>query len=160
MSASFRQLPKVDVLLREPRLACWPHDVAVDAARWAIERARDALRADRAMPDVARIAGDRAGLLARGRMRPVINATGVVIHTNLGRAPWAEEAVNAAMDVARGYCNLELELATGRRGGRVARVEKGGLHGWGASPVGVVAPRGPALPHRAAQRCPVGKGEG
>ncbi len=119
MSASFRQLPKVDVLLRDPRLAGLPHDVAVEAARWAIERARGELRAERAMPDVARIAVDRAELLAHGRMRPVINATGVVIHTNLGRAPWAEEAVNAAMGVARGYCNLELELATGRRGGRM-----------------------------------------
>ena len=47
-------LPKVDVLLREPRLACWSHDVAVDAARWAIERARADLRAERAMPVSAR----------------------------------------------------------------------------------------------------------
>lgn len=119
MSASFRQLPKVDVLLREPALAAHPHEVAVEAARFALDRARGELRAERPMPDVARLAGERADLLARGRMRPVINATGVVIHTNLGRAPWPAEAVNAAADVARGYCNLELELATGRRGGRM-----------------------------------------
>lgn len=51
-------------------------------------------------------------------LRPVINATGIVLHTNLGRAPLAEAAVSRLVEVARGYGNLELRLATGERGGR------------------------------------------
>jgi L-seryl-tRNA(Ser) seleniumtransferase len=56
------------------------------------------------------------------RLRPVINATGVILHTNLGRAPLSAEAAAAAADVAGRYVNLELDLATGRRGGRHALV--------------------------------------
>ncbi len=62
----------------------------------------------------------RADLLARrtGSLKPVVNATGIVIHTNLGRAPLAPEAVEAIERVARGYSNLEYELASGERGSR------------------------------------------
>src|SRR5207237_273566 len=59
---------------------------------------------------------------ARPKLRPVINATGVVLHTNLGRAPAAEEAARAAYDAARGYLNLELDLDTGKRSSRSAAV--------------------------------------
>src|SRR5207245_10514623 len=54
----------------------------------------------------------------RLKLRPVINATGIVLHTNLGRAPVAEAAVRAAADAAAGYLNLELDLATGARSSR------------------------------------------
>jgi L-seryl-tRNA(Ser) seleniumtransferase len=69
-------------------------------------------------------ATDDPDLLARGRqalrpsLRRVLNATGVVLHTNLGRAPLAEDAVDRVVATARGYANLELDLDTGRRGGR------------------------------------------
>src|SRR5690349_16194983 len=53
---------------------------------------------------------------ARGSLRPVINATGVVIHTNLGRAPLAEAAIDRVASIARGYSNLEYDIAAGRRG--------------------------------------------
>ncbi len=70
---------------------------------------------------------DRAAALLRlrrrGRLQPVVNATGVVLHTNLGRAPLAAAAIRAVGDVAAGYCNLEYDLATGERGGRGAHVE-------------------------------------
>ncbi len=57
-------------------------------------------------------------------LRKVINASGVIIHTNLGRAPLADEARNAAIDAASRYCNLEYDLATGKRGKRGVRAEK------------------------------------
>ncbi len=57
-------------------------------------------------------------------LRRVINASGVIIHTNLGRAPLADEARNAAIDAASRYCNLEYDLATGKRGKRGVRAEK------------------------------------
>ena len=118
--ALLRQLPKVDVLLRDPALAASPRGLVVAVAREVL----DALRADilagavEELPDIpARVA---AGVqrLSEGRLRPVINATGVVVHTNLGRAPWSS-AVRAAVAEISGYCNLELELETGKRGGRL-----------------------------------------
>src|SRR5205807_2323289 len=60
----------------------------------------------------------RLGQEFRPKLRPVINATGIVLHTNLGRAPVAEEAARAAYEAARGYLNLELDLETGKRSSR------------------------------------------
>ncbi|CEO87506.1 L-seryl-tRNA(Sec) selenium transferase (Part 2) [Syntrophaceticus schinkii] len=57
-------------------------------------------------------------------MRPVINASGVVLHTNLGRAPLSDAAIKAVTNVARGYCNLEMDLDSGERGERYSHVEK------------------------------------
>jgi L-seryl-tRNA(Ser) seleniumtransferase len=61
---------------------------------------------------------ERLGRELRPKLRPVINATGIVLHTNLGRAPIAEEAAKAAYEAARGYLNLELDLETGKRSSR------------------------------------------
>jgi L-seryl-tRNA(Ser) seleniumtransferase len=58
----------------------------------------------------------------RPALRPVLNVTGILIHTGLGRSPLAQEAVEAVVEIARGYCNLELDLETGRRGRRTACV--------------------------------------
>ncbi len=67
---------------------------------------------------VAARAAERLERESRPQLRPVINATGVVLHTNLGRAPMAEAAARAAYDAARGYLNLELDLETGKRSSR------------------------------------------
>src|SRR3954470_23930945 len=93
--------PSVDALARSLGDVGLPHPMLVDAARAAIA-AGD--------PDSAR---DRAESMARTLLRPVINATGVILHTNLGRAPLAVSVP------ARGT-NLELDLATGKRGSRTA----------------------------------------
>src|SRR5207247_2403020 len=61
---------------------------------------------------------------ARPSLRPVLNATGTLLHTNLGRAPLADEAIARIVAVARGYSNLELDLESGERGSRYAHVER------------------------------------
>ena len=68
------------------------------------------------------LVAERLATWTAPRLRPVINGTGVVLHTNLGRAPLSQEAAAAAADVAAGYSNLELDLDSGRRGDRYALV--------------------------------------
>jgi len=103
-----RELPSVD------RLATAVARAELQARREELLNGGDA-RADETVDLVAR---------ARARLRRVLNATGVVVHTNLGRAPLAAEAQAAVAAVADGYCNLELDLAAGARGSRQAHVEE------------------------------------
>jgi L-seryl-tRNA(Ser) seleniumtransferase len=124
-----RALPKIDELLRRPELATLPDS---EAPRWALAQAARALVEARRK---AILAGEDAGTevtcedvaraaraLARPSLRPIVNATGVVLHTNFGRAPLAEEAVARVAAVARGYSNLEYDEAARERGSRHAHV--------------------------------------
>lgn len=98
-----------------------PHHLAVVAAREAISAARGAILAGGHAPaeeDLIAAAAARARELARPSLRPLINATGVVLHTNLGRAPLAPAALDQVLAVARGYSNLEYDLERGERGSR------------------------------------------
>jgi L-seryl-tRNA(Ser) seleniumtransferase len=102
-----------------------PHALAVTAARRAIDEARDALRAGNEAPlDLTARARELLNALQRPSLRQVLNATGVIIHTNLGRAPLAEAAQTAVALTAAGYSNLELDLDSGARGSRQAHVER------------------------------------
>jgi L-seryl-tRNA(Ser) seleniumtransferase len=114
----YRALPKVDLLAAHPSLGAYAPAVRTAAARDAVAAARTALSEGRPLPDVAADALERARALDGGRLRPVINATGVVVHTNLGRAPWSASA-RAAAARAAGACDLEVDLASGARGGRL-----------------------------------------
>lgn len=122
MANPYRALPSVDALLAEPSLKRLNNrELAADVAREAIEAARRAIADGCAQPSHASIAADAALRAARALeapLRPLINATGVILHTNLGRAPLAEEAVEAMAAVSRGYSNLEIDVETGRRGSR------------------------------------------
>jgi L-seryl-tRNA(Ser) seleniumtransferase len=115
-----RRLPSVERLLQDPAVARLleeaPRSVVVAAAREAVARAR---RGRGGVPDDwgAEIA-ERAGRIARRSLRPVLNATGVVLHTNLGRAPLAPAALEAAAAVGAGYSSLEFDLEAGVRGHR------------------------------------------
>jgi L-seryl-tRNA(Ser) seleniumtransferase len=115
-----RRLPQVDRLVRELDADGLPRPVVVDAVRTVIARARKRKTAPEDVLDLARreLAARRARLL-----RPLINATGVIIHTNLGRAPLSQRAIDAVVRAASGYTNLELDLETGRRGDRYVHVE-------------------------------------
>ncbi len=101
-----------------------PHALAVRAARQAIDEQRDAVRSGASpVVDVRVRAREVLEEIGGPRYRRVINATGVVIHTNLGRAPLARSAREALTRVAEGYSNLELDLESGERGSRHAHVE-------------------------------------
>lgn len=123
---SLRNLPAVDTLLNQPAVASLLNEFArpelVHCIRSVLEQRRAALLAGESPDlDVAALALDVRQMLYRRiqpNLRRVINATGVVLHTNLGRAPLAEEALEAVNDVAAGYSNLEYNLEQGRRGSR------------------------------------------
>jgi L-seryl-tRNA(Ser) seleniumtransferase len=126
-----RALPSVEELLQTEPLrsvaAHSPHPVAVAAAREEIERCRDELRRGNGATDLAELATSAAAVLEQRespRLRGVINATGVVVHTNLGRAPLGSAAMEALERAARGYSNLEYDLDRGERGSRHAHVEE------------------------------------
>ncbi|MGH9042243.1 MAG: L-seryl-tRNA(Sec) selenium transferase, partial [Acidimicrobiia bacterium] len=113
-----RALPSVDSVILA--LSGLPHHLAVDVARAAVEHARAAAEAGSVVEPEAVVddARRRAEELTARLLRPVINATGVIIHTNLGRAPLAAGALGAAGRVGQGYSNLEYRLDEGRRGSR------------------------------------------
>jgi L-seryl-tRNA(Ser) seleniumtransferase len=120
MTDSRRQLPSVDRLLHQPAirdlLEIAPRGAVVAAVRESIEAARTR----RAGPPDHWEEDVRERLVRRttASLVPVLNATGVVLHTNLGRAPLADAAVEAITSIARGYSNLELDLPSGTRGSR------------------------------------------
>jgi len=128
---ALRALPSVERLLGTEPLrsaaAVIPRPLAVAAAREAIERRRALLLAgEPAGTGAAELAAEAAidaTRRARPSLRPVINATGIVVHTNLGRAPLPPEAVEAVAATAGGYSNLEYDLETGARGSRHRHVE-------------------------------------
>jgi L-seryl-tRNA(Ser) seleniumtransferase len=113
-----RDLPSVDELLRDERLAREPHDLAVEAARSALARAREEIAAGNDPEPLVDVVLEELGRARSPSLRRVLNATGVLIHTNLGRAPLAEAALARVAEVGRGYSNLEYDLAHGERGSR------------------------------------------
>jgi L-seryl-tRNA(Ser) seleniumtransferase len=124
----YRNLPAVNDVLAESPLAelidRHGRDSVVAAVRAELGELRQAL-ARGATPDgaasaaaVARRVSDRLASTLQPKLVGVINATGIVLHTNLGRAPIAEEAARAAHEAAAGYLNLELDLESGKRSSR------------------------------------------
>ncbi|MGI8586055.1 MAG: L-seryl-tRNA(Sec) selenium transferase, partial [Thermoleophilaceae bacterium] len=128
LAGRLRALPSVEELAA--RLDGVPHAVAVSAARAAIADRRGAIVVDGDgaggppdLDDLERTARARAAAAMRPSLRPVINATGVIVHTNLGRAPLAPAAIEAVTAVAGGYSSLEYDLEAGRRGSRHVHAE-------------------------------------
>ncbi len=125
-----RHLPPVHAVLDRPALAdlllSKSRERIVEAVRAAIEEARGNLGAGREVAvDIDTFARRAAELLLTERpsLRPVLNATGILLNTGLGRAPLAAEAAEAVDRVVRGYCNLEFDLDRGERGQRTGGVE-------------------------------------
>ena len=114
-----RDLPSVDELAGDERLAsAAPRSLLVSAVRSALARAREEIQAGADPGDlVDRVELELANAEA-ARLRRAINATGVIVHTNLGRAPLAQKALDRVSEVAGGYSNLEYDLGEGGRGSR------------------------------------------
>ena len=111
--------PSVDSVVRRLDDGAVPRPLVVETVREVIAEAR--LDPD---VDIDTEARRRLDLLQKALPRRVINATGVLLHTNLGRAPLSYDAAAAAAEVARGYSNTELDLTTGQRGKRNAPIER------------------------------------
>jgi len=130
VASDFRKIPSVDKVLADERLKpladTYPHDWLVKLIRRCLERERTAVTAGKkASPPsaVAEAVYNQVKAMEVPSLRPVINASGVILHTNLGRAPLSREATEAMSTVARGYSNLEFELDSGTRGSRQVHVE-------------------------------------
>src|SRR6185312_10220502 len=116
-----RQVPSVDTLLRRAELAPLWRELGPQGARRVIGECLAALRAAPTVEGLENLGAAlhaAAGRRLQPSLRAVINATGVVLHTNLGRAPLARAAVERMAEIAGGYCNLELDLGSGRRARR------------------------------------------
>ena len=113
-----RDLPSVDELLDDGRLAAAPRDLALAAARAALERAREEIKVGRDPGPVVETAVAELARLRAPSLRRVLNATGVIVHTNLGRAPLGEAALARVVEIGSGYSNLEYDLERGQRGSR------------------------------------------
>ncbi|HEY3992383.1 MAG TPA: L-seryl-tRNA(Sec) selenium transferase [Ktedonobacteraceae bacterium] len=125
----FRLLPAVDELLQSSRgqqlSATYTRSLALHAIRASLDEARAAIRAGQPCPTAEALlttASIRLEHTQRPHLRTVINATGVIINTNLGRAPLSQDALEAVRQVAGGYSNLEYDLEAGERGSRHSHV--------------------------------------
>lgn len=128
-SAQFRLLPAIDELLQssagQSLIAAYTRPLVLRALRTSLAEARSAIRAGQPCPSFETLLTTTTALLEHAQhpsLQTVINATGVVINTNLGRAPLSAEALEAVRQVAGGYSNLEYVLEAGERGSRHGHV--------------------------------------
>ncbi|MGH9204436.1 MAG: L-seryl-tRNA(Sec) selenium transferase, partial [Vicinamibacterales bacterium] len=123
----YRSLPSVDRILLDERVRGLGNgEQLTEIVREALEVARGSVAAGGKAPTTDQIIENVLGLahlVYAPSLRPVINATGVIIHTNLGRAPLSDEAIEAMASVSRGYSNLEFDLDSGERGSRHVHLE-------------------------------------
>jgi len=131
MSSEFRKLPSVDEVVSHEGLRelqeSYPRALLVDLARQSLESARASISGGAQCPTLGEVVESisrRLDALAEPGLRPVVNASGVLLHTNLGRAPLSREAARATYPVATGYSNLEFDLEQGRRSSRHVYVEQ------------------------------------
>jgi len=132
--ALLRNLPAIDKLLATPCLTelaeSQPHILIVEAAQQTVDRLRRQLLDEKAampeldLPTITAQVAARVAELATPSLRRVINVTGTLLHTNLGRAPLCSNALQAVTTVAQGYSNLEYDLDAGQRGKRFTHVEE------------------------------------
>lgn len=128
--AELRDLPSVDTLLQTVEASAlvrlYGRSLTLNAIRAALDQARSRFKDGHSLPDEAKLLDwtrQKLELWLKPSLRPVINASGVIIHTNLGRSPLSEETVRAIRQVSMVYSNLEYDLDAGRRGSRLVHAE-------------------------------------
>lgn len=129
LKAKFRQLPSVDKLLLDERIKklSLVHEELVDVIRRRLAETRSAISQGGAVPSFDEVVTQvvaGASTLEHVSLRPVINATGTVLHTNLGRAPLSPEAIRAMELASCSYSNLEFDLDRGKRGSRLVHIDQ------------------------------------
>lgn len=131
MKTERRQLPSVDSLLSDARLKAFEHTfprgLVLELVRQHLGQIRLSIGRGNPCPPFQEIVESvyaQVQALTHLSLRPVINATGVILHTNLGRAPLCQEAIAAMGLVSERYSNLEFDLDSGRRGSRQAHIER------------------------------------
>lgn len=132
----FRELPSVNELIRTPEIAALAQSqggaAVTDAVRDVLERLRTEISSGLlddaslriALSGISNAVETRLQQSLRPSLRPVINATGVILHTNLGRAPLAQAAINGIRELAGGYTNLEFDIESGERGKRDSHADR------------------------------------
>ena len=130
MNTQLRNLPKVDDVLSYMNQSTIPHGILVACIRDVLATYRTAIKAGKhenasllSVEDIAQAAQAMGQTRMKPTLQPVINGTGIVLHTNLGRAPMPEAVAQHVKDVAMGYATLEYSLETGRRGSRTKGIE-------------------------------------
>jgi len=158
----FRKLPSVDDVVRDPATgalaASCGHEAVVEAARAVLARLREEIASglldgdglELALSGLAGAVEKQVRMALRCSLHPVINATGVILHTNLGRAPLGDAAIEHIQETAASYSNLELDVATGARGKRDVHVQRlfRRLHGETAELRSAEQPGAAAIPTR------------
>lgn len=128
---TLRELPSIDRLLKTDRahdlISRYGRPLSVEAIRESLQRTRDSVQSGGKMPSESKMLEDADGYLKdwlSTDLRPVINATGVIIHTNLGRAPLSQSAIQAISEIGQGYSSIEYDLKHGKRGSRELHCEE------------------------------------
>ncbi|MCI0438628.1 MAG: L-seryl-tRNA(Sec) selenium transferase, partial [Chloroflexi bacterium] len=131
MTTPFRSLPSVDRVMSDERVQrlaeSYSRQAILELVRGQLSNAREAISSGGQAPgldEMVEAVARQAEASWRSWPRRVINATGVILHTNLGRAPLSQEAIEAMNRAAAGYSDLEFELETGRRGSRQAHIAR------------------------------------
>lgn len=129
--SQLRKLPSVDFLLNTPQgselISIYGRPLTLEAIRDVLDEARVSFSQEKTVPDQAMLltqAASRLGKWTKPTLQPVINATGVILHTNLGRAPLSQDAWLAIYQVSLGYSTLEYDLVKGTRGSRSVHAEE------------------------------------
>jgi L-seryl-tRNA(Ser) seleniumtransferase len=126
-----RQIPSVEKILESPQLqpdiAQFSHPLVATAVKQAVDEVREEIKKGKGSPSVKEIVERTQSIIAvvtSASLKPVINASGVVLHTNLGRAPLDEETISFIKETSSAYSNLEFDLKEGKRSKRGIFVER------------------------------------
>ncbi|HEY9679949.1 MAG TPA: L-seryl-tRNA(Sec) selenium transferase [Drouetiella sp.] len=131
MTTDVKRIPQVDKVLRHPQLVAlqseFRRDVIAEVARRVLQSYRSQekqIQFSESLDEVAIDIENRLKELVEGNLRKVINGTGIILSTNLGRAPLPEAAVKKASEILHGYANLEIDLDDGKRGERIETISE------------------------------------